>query len=121
MRLVEQMQNEGVRFIYNTPNGKSMPGYLKMGWAPVTRIPLWIRPVRLSMAARRAFSHGAAQLPTLSQFGTITDVLDDQRLPGFLRDVANNDERYHTPRTPGYLRWRYRDIPGDLVLGPARR
>ena len=50
MRLVEQMQDEGVRFIYNTPNGKSMPGYLKMGWAPVTKIPLWVRPVRLSMA-----------------------------------------------------------------------
>ena len=112
MRLVEQMQDEGVRFIYNTPNGKSMPGYLKMGWAPVTRIPLWVRPVRLSMAARRAFSNVPTPLPTFEHFGTITEVLEDRRLPAFLRNVAIHDERYHTPRTTSYLGWRYGNIPG---------
>ena len=117
MRLVEQMQDEGVRFIYNTPNGKSMPGYLKMGWAPVTRIPLWVRPVRLSMAARRAFNHAPAQLPTLDRFGPIAELLEDRRLPEFLRDVAMNDERYHTPRTPGYFRWRYGNVPGISYSG----
>ncbi len=120
MRLVEQMQSEGVRFIYNTPNSKSMPGYLKMGWAPVTRIPLWVRPVGLSKTARRAFANVSAQHPTLSHFGTIADLVEDTRLPGFLSEVATDDERYHTPRTPDYLRWRYRDIPGISVLGPPR-
>ncbi len=119
MRLVEQMQDEGVRFIYNTPNGKSMPGYLKMGWAPVTRIPLWVRPVRLSMAARRAFSNVPTPLPTFEHFGTITEVLEDRRLPAFLRNVAIHDERYHTPRTTSYLGWRYGNIPGISVRGPA--
>ena len=65
MRLVEQMQNEGVSFVYNTPNGKSMPGYLKMGWAPVTRIPLWIRPIHVSrLIAPRAIGNSAPEPPT---------------------------------------------------------
>jgi GNAT superfamily N-acetyltransferase len=112
MRLVEQMQDEGVRFIYNTPNTKSMPGYLKMGWAPVTRIPLWIRPLRLSHAARRAFSNTPTQPPAINGFKTMADVLEDRRLPEFLRDIAIDDERFHTPRTRNYLRWRYEHVPG---------
>jgi GNAT superfamily N-acetyltransferase len=112
MRLVEQLQREGVSFIYNTPNAKSMPGYLKMGWTLVTRIPLWIRPLRLSSLIRRTFSHEPAQPPTLGQFDTVARVLDDARLPAFLSDVAHADERYHTARTQAYLRWRYGEIPG---------
>ena len=112
MRLVEQMQNEGVSFIYNTPNGKSMPGYLKMGWAPVTRIPLWIRPMQMAGLAGRALSRTPAAAPMLERFGTVAQVLNDPRLPAFLAEVTPADERYHTAHTPGYLRWRYARVPG---------
>ncbi len=112
MRLVEQVQKEGVSFIYNTPNRKSMPGYLKMGWAPVTRIPLWVRPVRISRWAGRAIGEGALEAPAVGQFGAIQQVLDDRRLPAFLADVTPTETRYHTSRTAGYLRWRYGTIPG---------
>lgn len=112
MRLVEQVQKEGVSFIYNTPNGKSMPGYLKMGWAPVSRIPLWIRPMRVSRLLGRAIGKGTAEPPGVDHFGTVEHILSDRRLPAFLADVTPNDARYHTARTPGYLRWRYGTIPG---------
>ena len=114
MRLVEEMQAEGVSFVYNTPNSKSMPGYLKMGWVPVTRIPIWTRPVKVSSLVRGAFSSAPTQAATLGSFGTITDVLKDPRVAGFLADASQEDERYHTARTPAYLSWRYQAVPGML-------
>ena len=35
---------DGVDFIFNTPNDKSRPGYLKMGWQEVGRLPAAVRP-----------------------------------------------------------------------------
>ncbi len=46
LRLVEEMQEEGVAFVFNTPNARSRPGYLKMGWQDVGRVSLWVRPLR---------------------------------------------------------------------------
>ena len=111
-RLVEQMEREGVSFIYNTPNTKSMPGYLKLGWALVTRVPLWVRPLRLSSLVRRALGNAPTEPPTLGQFDTVARVLGDSRLPAFLSDVALPDDRLHTAHTLTYLRWRYGEIPG---------
>jgi GNAT superfamily N-acetyltransferase len=112
MRLVEQVQVEGVSFVYNTPNNKSMPGYLKMGWAPVTRVPLWTRPVRISNVVRRAFSESPVPPPTVNNFGTVAELLQERRLSMFLAAVSTDDERYHTARTVEYLRWRYATVPG---------
>jgi len=117
MRLVEQMQKDGVSFIYNTPNGNSMPGYLKMGWAPVTRIPLLVRPMRLKTFLSRSLGNGSAEAPTLDGFGSIAQTLSDSRLASFLADVTPSDARYHTARTTGYLRWRYRSVPGISYAG----
>ena len=111
-RLVAQMEREGVTFIYNTPNSKSMPGYLKMGWALVTRVPLWVRPLRLSTLMRRVLSNSTAQPPTIPQLDTVAHVLGDSALPAFLSSVALRDERLHTARTLAYLCWRYAAIPG---------
>ena len=33
------MQADGVDFVFNTPNSQSRPGYLKMGWREVGRLP----------------------------------------------------------------------------------
>jgi GNAT superfamily N-acetyltransferase len=111
-RLVEQMRGDGVGFVYNTPNAKSMPGYLKMGWALVTRIPLWVRPLRLSGVLRRTLSAAPACPPTLERLDPVAEVLGDSRVAAFLSDLAFRDERYHTARTSAYLRWRYGEIPG---------
>ena len=110
MQLVEDVQREGVSFIYNTPNQRSMPGYLKMGWEQVTRIPLWVR-AQPSRLVRRAFSSTVAP-PNIDGLDPVAAVLDDPRMPAFVTDVAFQDNRYHTQRTLSYLRWRYRDIPG---------
>ena len=33
------LREEGVDFVFNTPNSKSRPGYLKMGWRPIGTVP----------------------------------------------------------------------------------
>lgn len=40
------LQAEGVELVFNTPNDKSLPGYLKMGWQEVGRLPAVVRPAR---------------------------------------------------------------------------
>lgn len=39
MHGLEQIREDGVDFVFNTPNTQSRPGYLKMGWREVGRLP----------------------------------------------------------------------------------
>ena len=41
--LIEKTTEEGFDFIFNTPNEKSMPGYLKMGWKKLYKVPVRLR------------------------------------------------------------------------------
>ena len=41
---IELLREEGVDFIFNTPNDQSRPGYLKMGWLEAGQIPVGFRP-----------------------------------------------------------------------------
>jgi len=42
-----ELRAEGVHLVFNTPNTKSRPGYLKMGWQDVGTLRPVLRPVRL--------------------------------------------------------------------------
>ena len=48
LRLVEMCEQEGIHFIFNTPNSKSMPGYLKMGWENMGKLSIRVRPILFS-------------------------------------------------------------------------
>lgn len=51
---IADLSADGTRLIYNTPNAKSLPGYLKMGWQMVDKRPIYLLPLRpLRMAWRR--------------------------------------------------------------------
>jgi len=94
--------------VFNTPNEKSMPGYLKMGWRSVGRLPVLLaprHPVRV-LGRWRA----ADQRPTgLVDAPTAAEALADPDVPRLL--VGRPERRLHTIRTPEYLRWRYADAP----------
>lgn len=53
-QLLQRMADEPTQFVFNTPNDKSLPGYLKMGWQTVGKPWLWARPGRLRAALPRA-------------------------------------------------------------------
>jgi GNAT superfamily N-acetyltransferase len=57
---LEELMSEGVDFVFNTPNEKSRPGYLKMGWHVVGRLPVLARPRSIGRLGRLAHSRVAA-------------------------------------------------------------
>ena len=53
LQIGSEMREEGVPFVYNTPNEMSRPGYVKMGCKVVGRVSLVLRPVRPFRLASR--------------------------------------------------------------------
>lgn len=105
---LDDLRAEGVSFVFNTPNASSRPGYLKMGWTEVGRLPTSVRlaspaaPVRMARArvpAERWSTPCAAGSPA-------SEMLADPSLEELLGESVS-DTRLTTHRTPAFLRWRY--------------
>jgi hypothetical protein len=117
--LVEEMKLEGVSFVFNTPNSKSRPGYLKMGWQAVGRVPLWIRPRRPWRLALSRFKR-----PGTSWNAEDTEPADGS-LERVLAELAESwsvgvqDAGYRTPADARYLRWRYASCPAASYRAAA--
>jgi GNAT superfamily N-acetyltransferase len=115
---------DGPQLVFNTPNGNSLPGYRKMGWVPVGTVPIAIRPVRLGRFARgfRSASAGRGEPapgPVACSLPPAAAVFADPSARAAVADLvaeaaaaAEKDQRLHTPRSMGYLQWRYADAPG---------
>jgi GNAT superfamily N-acetyltransferase len=116
LALLEQMRDEGVAFVFNTPNRRSMPGYLKMGWSSLGRLSLWARPVRLGRLARvlsPARRQGGDDGDPGGDCGSpVSELLEDPALPRFLDALSPEEQRFSTPRSREYAHWRYTAIPG---------
>ena len=107
-RALDELTAEGVHLVFNTPNQRSGPGYLKLGWLSVGRLAVAARPtspstlVRMARARQPAqrwslpIDHGLAPAEVMSHPG-VTDLLGSQPLVTGLR----------TCRTRRFLAWRY--------------
>jgi L-malate glycosyltransferase len=111
---LERLRDEGVCFVFNTPNDQSRPGYLTMGWREVGR---------LAVSARFA---ALASLPVIAR---ATAPADRWSLPlevgepaggWFARRAIPEDDtgtadvrRLRTHQTEAFLAWRY----GTPLLG----
>jgi GNAT superfamily N-acetyltransferase len=107
-----------VGFVFNTPNEKSGPGYLKMGWSPVGQMPVWIhvrRPVRFAKRASSLRTGRMANHPTAAPGASAplaADILSEfDSVDELLRRTGSEDDRFATDRSARYLRWRYGDAP----------
>jgi GNAT superfamily N-acetyltransferase len=104
--------------VFNTPNDKSLPGYLKMGWRRVGEVPIRVR-VRHPVAFARGVRHLDAG-PLSSHGPRVKAPPAAEVLSGLADDAlarllpAPSPGRLSTDRSAGYLRWRYADAP---VLG----
>ena len=103
------LRDGGVDFVFNTPNDKSRPGYLKMGWNQVGRVPVATRGTGVASTARLAGARTAAErwsievtagVPAVEAFADTDEVTR-------LLDAMPRPARIHTDRTPDYLLWRY--------------
>jgi GNAT superfamily N-acetyltransferase len=105
---IEELRSEA-DLIFNTPNSKSLPGYLTMGWAKVTdvRISLKVqRPVRFVRHLRTR--RGAGSPGPIAEPGTIRDDVWRQAASLF---GSGYGSRLATVRDEAYLRWRYGTAP----------
>lgn len=62
LRGLDELRAEGVDLVFNTPNDQSRPGYLKMGWREVGRLPAAFRPRSLGSLATIARARVPADL-----------------------------------------------------------
>lgn len=58
---VDELTADGVGFVFNTPNDNSRPGYLRMGWRELGRLPTRFRPAGIAALPRLARARTAAQ------------------------------------------------------------
>jgi GNAT superfamily N-acetyltransferase len=110
LTLLDKCKEEGDDFIFNTPNTQSLPGYLKMGWSKVGKLPVRLKIKRpLSMALN--YMGREVNLPVV-----------DKLLPIFHLETAMknfDDSLARYPRSSGlytvknkdFLTWRYVNCP----------
>jgi hypothetical protein len=114
-RAVEVLR-EDTDLIFNTPNAQSGPGYLKMGWKVVGKVPVRVR-IRRPVAFARGIGSARSTDATPSRSVEIgapaaSEILrDDERLHGLVNDLAPGDDRLATPTSVAYLTWRYGESP----------
>ena len=108
LALVEKVRAEGTSFVFNTPNEKSRPGYLKMGWVSLGRSSLWLRPITRALAGALLKLRRRSDEPLGDP---AIELLSDPGLARFCAALPVTGERFRTVPTPEYLRWRYVSSP----------
>jgi GNAT superfamily N-acetyltransferase len=113
MHALDEMRPAGVAFVFNTPNEQSRPGYLKMGWQVVGRVPVQVRPLRVGSVLRMARARTAAELwsQPSSMGTTVSEHVGSLGLEEELGPEAEGGSGHRTDRTPEFLRWRYEGFP----------
>ncbi|HJQ77216.1 MAG TPA: GNAT family N-acetyltransferase [Acidimicrobiia bacterium] len=97
---VDEAKSAGIDLIFNTPNEKSAPGYLKMGWRPIADLDALVRP-RLGASAR--VRHDTP--PSIEQLAP--DLESPNRF-----DLEDRPPRgLRTLRSETYLNWRFGSHP----------
>lgn len=110
MQALEDLRGQGVGFVFNTPNDASRPGYLKMGWQPVGKVPVAIRPRSPGAALRTARARTAADkwsVPTTAGEPAASVLRDAEAVEALLASVPEPGPGLSTRRSAAYLAWRY--------------
>jgi GNAT superfamily N-acetyltransferase len=112
LQALDDLRDQGVAFVFNTPNDKSRSGYLKMGWSLVGRPATAVRvgsPVSLARMVRARVPADTWSEPTSGGLPA-ADVLADPGLSELLGSLSE-PLGLRTNRTAAYLRWRYGFAP----------
>ena len=129
---LEVLREAGVAHVFNTPNEQSRPGYLKMGWEQVGKLPVGVRfrsPLAAASAVRARVPADKWSLPTEVAAPAADVLADEQEVSALIAELP--DERIRTDLDVEVLRWRYgfgplhyrgiRDEDGLLLFRLRRR
>jgi GNAT superfamily N-acetyltransferase len=100
-----------VDLVFNTPNAKSGPGYLKMGWSEVGRVPVLVKPRRPLRLLGRLRPGAALPDPPAVGAAPAATVLERGEEVAALLGREPAPPGLATPRNLAYLRWRYGTAP----------
>lgn len=106
---LEALRGAGIELVFNTPNDQSRPGYLKMGWEEVGRLPLRFRVASVASLPSVTRARVPADLWSVASGAgrPAADVLSDGPALEGLLGSQPAPGRLSTRRTPAFLRWRY--------------
>jgi GNAT superfamily N-acetyltransferase len=98
--------------VFNTPNDKSLPGYLKMGWRTVGRVPISVRvhrPVRFARGWRsaRTASEPTSPPPEVQAIAAEDLLAAEPGVSDLLAASEEPQDGLRTLRSVAFLRWRY--------------
>jgi N-acetylglutamate synthase-like GNAT family acetyltransferase len=110
--LVDESIKGGYDFIYNTPNGSSMPGYLKMGWQTLGKPLIRIRPSIAMVLTRVGILNRVLDVQKFINYSTDSAFNDSEALVKLVSKKKNADQAFlKTDISVDYLKWRYNTIP----------
>ena len=111
MEALDVARDVGLQLIFNTPNERSRPGYLKMGWSDVGPIRVLVRPhpTRLLRGRHESFPSLDELVPMAIPFES--DSRLGAEIDGWGPADESNQGGLHTPRSTSYLRWRFAGHP----------
>lgn len=103
LNAVQVSIKSGGNFVFNTPNDKSRPGYLKMGWIDSGKIEVALKPVLKFWNFKNQSSNYEINYHTTSE--------------NIIKLCEKWNSRFHdssclfTPKSLEYLKWRYENNP----------
>jgi N-acetylglutamate synthase-like GNAT family acetyltransferase len=98
-KMVDRSKIDGVDFIFNTPNEKSLPGYLKLGWGSLGILSVGLSFFNHLFITEKQRIHIGIDLDKIDSLCNRWNVFHQKNTPLF------------TPKSLGYLMWRYFDNP----------
>jgi GNAT superfamily N-acetyltransferase len=111
LQALGELHDDGVAFVFNTPNERSRPGYLKMGWEVLGRVPLRIRPHSLRAAWNLAHTRVAVDRWPIEANAMpgrpALEVFADRQSVEDLVAAIPASSQLRTRRDARYLSWRY--------------
>jgi GNAT superfamily N-acetyltransferase len=112
---LDELGDDGLDVVFNTPNDQSRPGYLKMGWSQVGRVPVAVRLRSVTSTRRLAGARAAAEKwsqPVDVGLDAPMVLAASDELQRLLDSLAPSPG-IATARSVEYLQWRY-------AFGPLR-
>lgn len=103
LKALYDVQENQETFVFNTPNDKSRPGYLKMGWVIVDALPIAIVPT-IVYCFQNIFKKKVIN----------TNQIETNRLEELCKihnEVLSENNTIFTPKSVSYLKWRFEENP----------